>query len=260
MNLSNQKEIKKDVCSKPIISIGQTNLDRYVLLESPKKKVTYRVTKQISDIFSAANYQKIFKLLSLIENQLTEPLAFTVELDYITLEAFKRSCEEDKNGYVNLKNRLGTKVFELINDISIRKSTMSSEEIQDNYLCDNDLDMLKEYYEKYHDIVMDCFGKNYSSLVLFDILYKGKAPASFLSNIYRAIKDENECEVRKDFASRLLIEYLTEMSAYDSERVREELSYQMSEINKKFDKLDCQKLSSISNDMRLVIDHVYSLL
>ncbi|MBO5477458.1 MAG: hypothetical protein J6A15_06895 [Clostridia bacterium] len=258
----NQKEIKQEVCNpKKGKTIKQTNLcDRYVLLESPKGKVTYKVSKQISDVFESRNYQGFFRLLGLIENQLDEHLSFTVELDYITLEAFKRCCEQDKRGYINLKNRIGTRIFELLNDLSIRKTSISSEEILDKYLCNSDLDALKEYYEKYHDIVMDCFSKDYSTLCLYDIIYNGSTTAQFLDKLHVSIKDEDECIIKKDFACRLMIEYLTEMSAHASEKTREELSYQMSVINKNFDNLDCHTLSTISNEMRLIIDRVYNLI
>lgn len=256
MNYS--KESKKDVCSKSLV--GQTNLDRYVLLESPKKKVVYKVSKQISDIFQNKTYSKLFRLLNLIENQLTEPLDFTVELDYITLEAFKRSCEENTHGYMNLKNDLGPKTFDLLNDLSIRKTTISAETICDSYLCKSDLVNLRKYYTKHHDIVLDCFKKNYSSLALYDVLYKSKSPASFLDNIYKAIKNKNETKIRKDFASRLLVEYITEMAIYHSEKIREELSYQMCKINKDFNKLTDKELSTIDADRHLIIDQVYNLL
>ena len=99
----NQNVAKKEVCGV------QTNYsDRYLLLNSKKGKVTYKVTKQISDIFSTKRYEPIFKLLSIIENELTEPLPFTVELDYITLEGIKR-CGDEEKGYINIKKFIGTK-------------------------------------------------------------------------------------------------------------------------------------------------------
>lgn len=253
----NQNVAKKEVCGV------QTNyLDRYVLLKSKKGMVTYKVTKQISDIFNTKRYEPIFKLLSIIENELTEPLPFTVELDYITLEGIKR-CGDEEKGYINLKKFIGARIFELINDLSIRKTTISAEKIQDNYLGINDLKNLKEYYEKYHDIVMDCFSKNYTSLSIYDVIYRKKYSAKFLDNIYDAIKTTNideESTIKRDYACMLLVEYLSEMSIHASERTREELAYQMGKINKEFSKLNKDTLESIPRDRRLIIDHVYNLL
>lgn len=258
----NPNVAKKEVCSNHGTIIGQTNLDKYVLLKSKKGMVTYKVTKQISDIFGTKRYEPIFKLLSIIENELKEPLPFTVELDYITLEGFKR-CGDEEKGYITLKKTIGTKIFELLNDISIRKTTISAEKIQDNYLGVIDLQNLKEYYEKYHDIVMDCFNKNYTSLCIYDVIYRNRHSAKFLNNIYDAIKNENDDEVstiKREYACMLLVEYLAEMSIHASERTREELSYQMAKINTEFNELDSDILSTIPRDRRLIIDHIFNLL
>ena len=253
----NQNVAKKEVCGV------QTNYsDRYLLLNSKKGKVTYKVTKQISDIFSTKRYEPIFKLLSIIENELTEPLPFTVELDYITLEGIKR-CGDEEKGYINIKKFIGTRIFELINDLSIRKTTITAEKILDNYLGINDLKNLKEYYEKYHDIVMDCFSKNYTSLSIYDVIYRKKYSAKYLDNIYAAIKNtdtDKYSNLRREYACMLLVEYLSEMSIHASERTREEIAYQIGKINLGFNKLDVDTLASIPRDRRLIIDHVYNLL
>lgn len=260
-NHSNQN-LAKEVCSN-VPNIEQTNYsDRYVFYKTKKGCVTYKVTKQISDIFLTARYQPIFSLLNVLEDKLNEPLTFTVELDYITLEGFKR-CFDGENGYENLQKILGSRIFELLNDLSIRKTTISAEKIQDNYLGATDLQNLREYYDKYHDIVMDCFSKNYTSLCIYDVIYRNKCSARFLNNFYDAIRNKNndeESTIKREYASMLLVEYLAEMSGQSSERTREEMTYQMAKINTDFKKLDKDTLSSIPRDRRLIIDHVFNLL
>ncbi len=251
----NQKNSKKDVCFTALDARVQTKFGNECLLyTSPKGKVTYMVSTGISSIFDNTKYKKFMKFLTLLENQLTEKLPFYVDINYITLEAF-RLCIEN-TGYYNLYRLLGANLFYLINDISINKSQIYPEEIYDKYLYDTDLSRFNSYYENYKEIVLECFKRGYSTLDLYNLLYKNQKPADFIKNIYTTAIQGDVNDLKTKIACYLFIEYYTTMSEHPVERTCTELYNKMKIININFGDLTDDDIShSFMN-----IDSIFNIL
>lgn len=95
---SNQNSIEKDaICYKKIMDVrSKINNEEAYIYVSPIGKVQYKVLKTISNMFETSTYETVFKMLYSLENKLSDKLPFTIELDFITLEAFRKAIKENR--------------------------------------------------------------------------------------------------------------------------------------------------------------------
>ncbi len=247
---------EQEVCYKKILDGNlPSDSNKYNYVKSPSGKVTYKVLNTVVGIFEYQPYKKFFRMLVKLENSLNENLPFDVELDYITLEVIRHYI--DSNGYKDLESKLGTKIFMLLTDITRQNMALCVDDIYTRYFTPSSLSQLIDFYNKYEEQVLNCYKKNYSSLYLYDYIYPKAAGIKLLENMTNVLSDENESNIRKDFVSTLLIEYKNEMHKTQSERVHDELSYDIIRIN---NHLDMFTDSMISKMKCINIDYAYSLI
>lgn len=255
MNNENSNE-KKDVCSKMIFNSEQKNLcESNIIFTSNGGYVTYLIPKSIANIVEYKPYRKFFKMLANIEKrELNEKLPFYVGLDYMTIESFMLYIQS--NGYKALEEKIGKYIFYLIADISLQRQLYKPREIRDNYITNNDLENLKEYYSSNNDTVTKSLIKNYSSLYLYEVLYKDKEPYSILENIREAILNLSN-PLLKEFARNLWISFENTLVKLSSEKSRDDLFYEIIYINNNLDKFTESKIKQVKN---YDIDYIYSLI
>lgn len=190
-------------------------------------------------------YKEIFDELSSIEKKLDKPLDFDVQLDYIVLNSFKESFTSDE--LKTLADTIGIRIFEFINDLSLRKNIYETKSISDKYLYNDTLKQLKEYYETNHELILDCFKKGYSSLPLYDVLYDSKYHNSLLSEIYKVLENPELCKRKKELTYGLIIYVENELHLIQSEKLRDEFYYEMRLINKNYNKILQEDICSLSD-------------
>ncbi len=203
------------------------------------KNVTFKLQDNMSDVFENPTYCKFFKMLKNISYELDEKLQFDVEIDYVTLEAFKLYISS--NGYKNLYNNIGTRIFELINDLSIQGFCFTPKDIAKRFLNNTDLIQLKEFYNSNEDTVYKSFKNGYSSLYLYEMIYKEKNHNCLLANLYSIIQDKKQPNQKRDFVSNLLIEFENELLKLTTENSRNNLCYCILKINDNIDKVNYLK-------------------
>lgn len=245
--MNDEKKLKSntEVYSKRIAGYEPEKFqDKYCLIKSDLGRVTYKVISTQTNIFNYPNYKKFFKMLKQIEAELDSDLPFYVSIDYITIEAFKEYIQS--HGYEKLKAIIDTKIFELLTDITLQTNIFNIEEIAKRYITDKDLINFHEYYALNSNLVLYNFEKQYSSLYLYEAIYKEKSPNEILANIYNLIND-SKSSIRQDFAKNLIISFKNELSSIESEKKREDLFYYIVCINKNIDKFNENKIKSIKN-------------
>lgn len=218
-------------------------------------KVTFKLSKNMIDIFSNPLYAKFFKLLRKISNELDEELEFYVEVDYMTLEAFKVYIS--MYGYEKLHENIGTKIFELMTDLTLQGFCYTPKNIADRFLTNTDLNNFKEYYANNKDVVYRSFKNGYTSLYNYEIMYKEKNPNSILSNLFSIIADKSQPKLKRDFASNLWIEFQNELSKAITERSKNNLCNSIIKINNNINKIDYKKYSNRSDlDIELISENL----
>ena len=246
---------KKEVCLDNVLYSGQTKKGENVIVHSAKGKVSYKASRENMHIFDTKRYTNIFKLLDSLEDNLASPLNFLVSVDFMTMEAIMEFLEY--NDINLLKKTVDTRLFELINDLSVQRKSLSSKHIVDEYLNVYNLNQLKEFYDTYNEKVVEYFNKNYSSLPLYKALYNKERENSLTSNITRCIKDNTSSTLKKNLACDLLVELGNKSYYYMSDKTIEELSYKAYYINKFFENIKDEDISLITY---LDIDNIYLLL
>ncbi len=246
---------KKEVCLDKVLYSGQTKKGENIIVHSAKGKVNYIASRENMHIFKTQRYTNIFKLLDSLEDTLNNPLKFLVSVDFMTMEAFMEFLEY--NDIDLLKKSIGTRIFELVNDLSVQRKSLSSKHIVDEYLNVYNLNQLKEFYDTYNEKVLEYFNKNYSSLPLYKALYDKERESTLTSNITKCIKDNSSSDLKKNLACDLLVELGNKSYYYMSDKTIEELSYKIYYINKFFDKIKDEDISLLSN---LDIDNLYLIL
>lgn len=254
--LKTNETIEQEVCYKKVLDGNlPSDSNKYDYVKSPSGKVTYKVLKTVVGIFEYQPYKKFFRMLEKLENSLEKELSFDVEIDYITLEVIRHYI--DSNGYKDLETKLGTKIFMLLTDISRQNMALCVDDIYVKYFSQTSLKQLVEFYTKYEEQVLNCYKSNYSSLYLYDYLYPSSTGIKLLENMTNVLNSEKESKVRKDFVSALLLEYKNELHKTQSERVHDELSYNIITINNHLDMFT----DSIISEMKYInIDYAYSLI
>lgn len=225
----------------------------YYLFCLKEKKVKYIVKEK--NVLSLEKLGDIFALFNKEEQKLQSPLPFKVNLNTSLMFAFKNYFKIDE--IAKICDIMQDKIFFLLNDITLRRTLRSSRKIADEYLYTSKLEKLKQYYDKYENIVLNSFSKGYSSLFLFEVIYENLQVSPILGNIYKAAKSETVDGKEKTLACNLIINFENEILDAHSENSREYIYYHISKINSVFKELDISKLNPFN--FSEIIDFYYSL-
>jgi hypothetical protein len=242
------------VSKKDVSSSEPTKNEKYVLVKSKSGKVTYMVANQNTHIFDYPRYSNIFNELDKIENCLEKPLNFNVKIDFITMDAISSSFTNSE--ITHIFNIIGNRIFELLNDISSKKSLYDSEFIANTYFSDKTLKELKEYYDNNHEFVLKSFEKGYSTLPVFTVLQTNSS-SIMLDKIYSTIRDENSSSFKRDLAFNLVAESDNVLHLTTSDRAKEDYYYHLLIVNKFFNELTEKDVNSLSN---ITIDSLYNFI
>ena len=252
-----KKESKKEVCLDNVLFSRQTKKGENVIVYSKKGKVAYIATWNSKHIFSMKRYNDVFLLLNSLEDKLETPLDFNVSVDFMTMESIMEFLKY--NTANSLKDTIGIRLFELINDLTVQRKALSTKHIVDQYLSISELKKLKAYYDKYNKKVKEYFNRNYSSLPLYNVLYNKEKQSSLTSNIIDAITNENYSSNKKALACDLIVELGNKDYYFMSDKTKEELGYKMYYINKSFTKINDNDIKKLKPN-KLNIDYLYSIL
>ena len=141
-----KKESKKEVCLDNVLFSRQTKKGENVIVYSKKGKVAYIATLNSKHIFTMKRYNDIFVLLNSLEDKLETPLDFNVSVDFMTMESIMEFLKY--NTANSLKDTIGIRLFELLNDLTVQRKALSTKHIVDQYLSISELKKLKAYYDK----------------------------------------------------------------------------------------------------------------
>lgn len=236
--MENLNVIKKEVSQKE-----EQKESKYIFVNS--NKVTYKIKKDNECVLHQDKYKNFLAMLEKAEQKLKSKLKFTVQINFLTLIAFDDyKTEEELNTLFDI---MGIRIFELIQDISLRKDINKIDIIKSKYIYNSKLKQLREYYDKYNEIVLYSFLKNdYSSLPLFDALYSGVNYSSCINNICKIMKMKKNT-LKKKLACVIYNEFMNKNYLLGAEKEIENLYYKINIINDNINKLT-------NNDIKLLYD------
>lgn len=249
--MDNQRTV---LSNKEVRPYGLAKKENCIIVKSKKGNVSYLVMKPNDNILENIAYKEIFEVLNSIESKLEKPLDFPVHLDYITLNSFKESftCEELQT----LKDTIGTKIFYFINDLSHKKNIYDTKYVSDNYLYNDKLKNLKEFYTNHKNLVEDCFARGYSSLPLFDAIYNNDKVNSTIKEIYDVLNDELLSDEKRQLTYGLIIYVENVLPFIQSEKAKEDFYFMIRQINNNYNKI---LESDICNESNLTIESLYDI-
>ena len=230
-------------------------------IESSNKLVTIK-GNGISDSTESSIYKGVYKLISIMESNLTEKINHPITLSYIGLEALRKVFVEidDEKEAISffVKNISPRNFFYMIRDIDEQNMYKGSDRIYQRFLSDSaDLKALDIFYSEFETAIDESFNHNLSNVYLFtrrkDLNRKDKY--SYLSEIVDSINDDIDTKAKK-LSFYIVNEYFTDKSKSNAtEASKDELFYKIKKINDNW-KIVKQKTQP---DMYYNLDSLYEL-